>query len=170
MKTALGKKLEGPAGTAQEVLYTRDETDDLAWTASVSLWFLDCPDQSLAWRNFILGCVHLRPIEGVKPAILKDPSATHEIILFALDPKDNPDPLNPDTWTRLSPINLVEQVMVPGDALATEILETCARQVVDGYLWAEAPLSGQYEPWRTQLALLAEHARGEHPEKPTRLQ
>lgn len=166
----IGRQLNGPAGKATELINEPAPGDPPDWQASVAIWFLDCPNQSPGWRHFILGCVHLRPIEGVKTALVNEPGATHEIILYALDPATHPEPLNPDTWGRLEPLNLIQQIIVPSDGLASEILDSCAQQVVDGYLWAEAPLSGQSEPWKTQLLILAEHARGEHATPPTSVQ
>jgi len=47
------------------------------------------------------------------------------------------------------------------DEAAVELLDLAVRAVLDGRLWAEAPLSGQVEPWRTVLIKTSAHARGE---------
>lgn len=157
-----GRILTGAFGTATEVLFHSAEPDH---QAHIGTWLLDCPGQSPAWSHYALMCVHLRPLAGEsKSAHIRFPGATHEILLLALNPETNPSPSAddpPGSWDFLRPINLCEQVQLPGDAAAAELLAEAAQAVVDGILWAEPPLSGQKEPWRTCLIKSAAHARGE---------
>jgi hypothetical protein len=160
MKLKLGEKLGGPTGTAQEVLMD-GEPGQPAWVATQAIWFLDCPGQSVAWDRYILIVDHLRPIPETPPANLRFPSATHEVTLAALDPGRSPVPTDHETWVMLHPLNVSEQVEVPNDDEARLLARLAAQAVVDGTLWAEPPLSGQKEPWRTSLIKSAAHARGE---------
>lgn len=121
---------------------------------SVSTWLLNCPGQSPAWSNYVIGCVHLRPIEGVKPAKLRFPEATHEIFLAAIDPgiKD----LRPTNMLEkfhayhkdtkhgayLSPLNYVHQWGGLTDAQAATLTDVMAIAIVNGILPAEPSLSG----------------------------
>jgi hypothetical protein len=50
-----------------------------------------------------------------------------------------------------SPYNLQEQIIMPSDEAAINLLKHAVDQVVDGNLWAEPPLSHQVEPWRSWL-------------------
>lgn len=159
----LGERLEGPAGTAVECLCTPGQDDPPAWAAGVANWFLDCPDQSPAWQHYRLGIVHLRQLPGVEPANLTVPGATHEVLLFALDPDAGPRPDDVESWRTLRPINLAEQVCLPDDEAAVQLLRRAVEDVVDGRLWAEPPLSGQVEPWRTTLTGAALRLRGGEP-------
>lgn len=144
--------LEGPAGSATPAVGAPD--------ATVAAWFLTCPGQSPAWDKYALGIVHLREQDGVQQAKITTPGATHEVLLIALDPDTNPT-AHAATWHHLRPCNVVEQVQLTDDQGAVELLELCARSVVDGLLWAEPPLSGQVEPWRTTLIRTSAHLRGE---------
>jgi len=159
MRVHRGRALNGPAGTAVEVVV--DEVDVPDHAATLAVWFLTCPGQSPAWGSYLLSVIHLRPIEGVRPAVVQVPGATHEAALAALSPDGHPTPDDPRSWHPLAPYNVMEQVVVPDDRSAVELLERAAQAVLDGVLWAEPPLSGQVEPWRTVLAKTAAHARGE---------
>jgi hypothetical protein len=153
----IGRVLSGPAGTAVEV--TQGQT--AAWPATVASWFLTCPGQSPAWENYILGVVHLRPIEGAPAPIVTVPHATHEVIVIALDPARQPVATDPSTWRMLTPLNVCEQIQLPDDDAARDLLRLCAEAVVAGVLPAEPAMSGAREPWRTTLLQSSAHARGE---------
>jgi hypothetical protein len=83
-------------------------------------------------------------------------------MLLALDPKHNPVPDDIRTWHWLTPTNFTGQLELPSDEEAKTVLEVLARGVANGFLWAEPPLSGQREPWESQLRQLEAHAKGEH--------
>lgn len=150
-KIAIGRMFQGVAGRATEILFACESSDPPDWQASVALWYLTCPRQSPAWSNFLLGIIHLRPIDNVKPAIITRTGATHEILLTALNPACNPTPLNPEKWVSLRPINYVGQLILPSDGAAKSVLEDLALRVIEGRLWAEPPLSGQKEPWESHV-------------------
>lgn len=157
----LGERLTGPAGTATQVHYTLERSDPLDWNAAIAFWWLDCPGQTPFWRYYGLNVIHLRALVGVKPAHIRVPGATHEVLLAAYNPEANPSITDRRTWQHLTPINLQEQIELPSDDEAVALARQCARAVVNGVLWAEPPLSGQVEPWRTTLIKTAAHARGE---------
>lgn len=128
------------------------------------MWLLHCPGQSALWSDFYLGVVHLREIEGERPAVLRLEGATHEVMLLALDPAVplTAETLGDQPLPYLTPLNVEEQFIVPSDDAAIELLRLCAKAVVDGLLWAEPPLRGQREPWATCVSETAAHFRGEH--------
>jgi hypothetical protein len=161
MGIELGDRIAGPAGTAVECRYTPAPDDPPAWKAGVASWFLDCPGQSPAWQHYHLGIVHLRQLYGVEQARVTVPGATHEVILFALDPDASPRADDVETWRTLRPINLAEQIQLPSDEAAAQLLRRAAEDVMAGRLWAEPLLAGQVEPWRTVLSVASAHARGE---------
>ncbi len=151
MKVRLGSMRTGAAGRVQEVICDLEKDDPKDWYAGIGNWFIDAPGQSAAWRHYVLSAIHLRAIDGVKPAHIREPHATHEFMMMALDPKCKPDPLHPDTWSFLRPHNLAEQVKLRDDSAAIMLLDQCATNIAEGRLWAEPPLSGQVEPWRSFL-------------------
>jgi hypothetical protein len=159
MRVHRGRTMTGPAGTAVEVIIDEVAVPDHA--ATLATWFLHCPGQSPAWDKYLLSAVHLRPIEGVRPAAVNLPGATHEVLLLALVPDAGPTPDDPSTWVPMQPFNLMEQVVMPDDESTVVMLEMAVQAVLDGVLWAEPPLSGQVEPWLTALVKTSAHARGE---------
>ncbi|MDE2100445.1 MAG: hypothetical protein KGL39_24550 [Patescibacteria group bacterium] len=149
MKLSLGQFKSGSAGTAQEILMTRDVTDEPATQATISQWLLTCPGQSPMWERYLISLIHLRDIEGVKKANFQRPGMTHELLIAALNPEKKLDVLDPETWSFLTPLNLVEQFKMHDDASALALFEHCIDNVLEGRLWAEPPLSLQVEPWRS---------------------
>jgi hypothetical protein len=162
MQVTVGAWVEGPAGTATPVFVDLEPGDPADWSGTVASWFLDCPGQSPAWRHYILNMIHLRPIEGVPAAKVTVVGATHELHLAALNPEAHPRPGRPQSWQRLTPLNALEQVRLPGDGEARDLAALAARAVVMGQLPAEPALSGATEPWHTVIATTAEHLRGVH--------
>lgn len=160
MRATIGEMLRGPAGAATEVFVTGpfDRPDQQALVAA---WFLDCPGQSAAWRHYGLSVIHLRPIDGAAPAHIRVPQSTHEVILAAINPDANPVAADPNTWHPLQPLNVMEQLQLPGDHAARQLARLAAEAVVSGRLPAEPPLAGAVEPWRTSMIKTAAHLRGE---------
>lgn len=157
-----GEELRGPYGTATEILYSFEITDPPDKKGTVGIWFLTCRDQSPAWDKYMLSCIHLRPIENVKSPLMRFAEATHEYMLYAMNPEKNPRWDSVESWEPLRPINFVDQVMLPDDMAARQMLKDLAQAVVKGLLWAEPPLSHQREPWQQVLQNTAAHYRGEH--------
>lgn len=159
MKVHTGDVMTGAFGTATQILV--DDPGTPAQAATVAMWFLRCPGQSPAWDRYGLAVVHLRVLPGVPPAHIVVPCATHKVILGAYDPQADPQPTDPESWHMLRPINVCEQIELPSDEDAADLLRRCAHAVVAGVLPAEPPLSGQIEPWRSALIKSAAHLRGE---------
>ena len=112
-----GNSFTGYAGKATEILFELEPGDKRDVQGTVAMWFLDCPGQSPAWRHYHLAIIHLRPIEGVKPAVITEEGATHEVILAAMDPAKNPSPTDIETWSHLRPLNFVGQLRQIGGVL-----------------------------------------------------
>ena len=162
MKITNSEWIVGAAGRATECTITMEPADSPDLGGTVACWFLDCPNQSPAWRHYLLSVIHLRHIDGVRPAVITRAGATHEIILTALDPAEDPVPDNLDSWRHLRPLNFVGQLTLPSDDEARIAADVLAKAVIHGLLWAEPPLSGQVEPWQSQLRQLEAHAAGKH--------
>jgi hypothetical protein len=162
MKIRTGWDVVGAAGRATEIVIELEESDPPDVAGTVAAYFFDCPGQSPAWRHYHMSVIHLRPIPGVKPATVERAGATHEVMLFALDPAKRPAPDDMSTWSYLRPTNFVGQLRLEDDDEARTVARLLARAIAEGALWAEPPLSGQREPWESQLRRLEEHSAGEH--------
>ena len=122
MKTLEGTLYVGRMGEAREVLVTLDAHDPRAWKAGLMSWFIRAPRQSPAWECYMLLVIHLRDIEGAKPAVLKSAGMTHEFVMYAMDPTLHPRPNDASTWSYLHPVNICQQLALPSDAVAVRLV------------------------------------------------
>lgn len=105
------------------------------------------------WDHWMLSVIHLRPIEGVRPAHITRPGATHEVIFVALDPgRPLPASLVVASSFRphfLLPVDLAEQIIASDDAQAQQIFELAVRAIVSGVASPDADWRAW---WRAALA------------------
>ena len=84
------------------------------------------------WSHYFICCVHLRDVEGVPAANIALEGATHEVMVFALDPSAE-IPL--DTMpTTLRPINFSGQFIAASDEDAKEKIEEVVLEIINGKL------------------------------------
>lgn len=159
VKVHIFRVLSGPAGTAHEQFIEFESSDQPDHRRTVASWFIRAPRQWVAWDCYLLSVVHLRPVKDAKPAVILESGATHEFLLVALDPGKQPRAGDPKSWFHVTPMNLEQQLRLPSDETAAALLAWCAREVVEGRLWAEPPLSGMVEPWRGTLRTMAEYGQ-----------
>jgi len=131
--TARSPDLKGPVGEAWKMPVPEGHTN-------VAFWYVHRSGAAL-WTWWRLTVVHLRPVEGLPPAVLTLAGASHEFVFAALDtfaggsdPEAAPPDLD-DTERRsgfLSPLDYVGQFAGLTDAQAARVLELVARAVVFG--------------------------------------
>src|SRR3954471_15466633 len=72
-------------------------------TGSLDSWVIFAPWANCAWHSYVIHLMHLRPYPGFQPRVYC-PSASHEIVVAALDPKwelnlmENPAMLTPPNF------------------------------------------------------------------------
>jgi hypothetical protein len=101
--------------------------------ATVCAWIVEAKWAHPLWECYALGAIHLRPMPGTPPAKISLEGATHEVILYALDPGRPPDLFNPLS-TRLEPANFCGQWRATSDLEAEGKIEGCVREIVTGHL------------------------------------
>jgi len=159
----MSEEIKAKSGSAWECAMVPDEkrlTPDQ--TATIAAWIMQCPGWSPAWDKFLLCCVHLRQIEGVKPAVFTMQGATHEIMLVALDPTyaADPDDIFSDKTRILHPINIVQQFIVNNDDQAIELTKNVAMACIQGILPIEPQgIRGAREYWESTILTTAQHIR-----------
>lgn len=134
---------------------------DEAGHATVGQWLVEAPGAHPFWWWYCVGVVHLRPVEGMPPPVIRFPGASHEIMFVALNPeKPLPDL---DDWKGMSPlhpIDLEHQFIVPDDEAARELGELAVRFMLRG----NSPDQDFRQYWRDVINNTAEHSRlGGHP-------
>ena len=103
---------------------------------NVCAWIIHAPYAHPVWHSYCLNAIALRDVEGVPPAHISLPGATHEFFLMALDP----DPEGGRTYELdkpfpyLTPPNFVAQVWAASDEEMAKWMEATVRDVVDGKL------------------------------------
>lgn len=129
----------GVAGRAWKVAL------DAPWVKSAPnstlvAWFLCVPSAHPFWSWYSISVIHLRDMEGVKPAIRQYPEAEYELIVIALDPgpdRNNHveyDPDGSEPTKLLMPPNHVIQFHGLSDEQAAELGDRLAMAVCRGLL------------------------------------
>lgn len=93
--------------TSRALCGETDETD-----TTVALWVVFAPWAHAYWSYYLIGAIHLRPMAKLKAPTIFLPGATHEIMIFALDPETVPDVVNSSKLRKLRPINFAGQWIV----------------------------------------------------------
>lgn len=132
MTAAVGQRLEGAAGWAQQV-----ESPPARDQITVTSWFMHMPNQApselnsivstrggqttmrlpdqlalpgkAAWEEFLMTVTSLAPFEGVPEARLEYPGAQYAVLVAALTPERGPVPEDPATWLPMVPVNVEVQ-------------------------------------------------------------
>lgn len=153
--------IRGPVATVYRVPLPTDQP-----TAAVSLWLLDAPNAHPAWRFHSLIVVHLREVEGVPAPVMQFAGASHELMVYALDPDHDDEIMVGDPLTQLhylTPPDAVVQFIVADDEQARSVAAFAAHAVAHGLVVPDADFR---EDWEKGVAATSEHVRlGEHPDR-----
>lgn len=99
---------------------------------TVSSWLVYAPWAHPLWAYYWLGCVSLRQIPGAAPPVILLPNATHEVMLYALNP--DVEPAIDDGPQMLLPANFHGQFIEACDEDAAARVHASAREIVEGLL------------------------------------
>lgn len=108
--------------------------------AGLVVWIVEAPWAHPAWHSYAIVCVHLRPMADKRPTKIYLDGATHEIWVYALDPRGKRQALieNPtfgaETCQFLTPCNFAAQFIEPSDDAARGRVEAAVRAICDGAL------------------------------------
>jgi hypothetical protein len=161
---------DGALGKAWKFPMSDDDGD---WRLAVSLdanYLIHAPSAHPFWAWHVLMAISLRDIDGQPAARKRYPDATHELMVYALDPNHPPPdprewPLPPDDGSPrplqlLQPPDVVVQFHVDTDEQATEIATLAAKACTTGLL---APDEDHRGAWEDTIATTAQHYReGRH--------
>lgn len=102
--------------------------------ASVTLpcWIASAAYAHPLWSHYVIMCIALRDVPGVPTAKVNLKGATHEVMVFALDPDRRPA-VN-DMPRMLQPANFVAQFIEPDDLSAAARVQQAVQDVIDGTL------------------------------------
>lgn len=162
MKTNRKPDGEGAAGRWWQVSLTEEQKADPRAAIGSRLYIVDQPGVNIFWSEYGLFLIDLvTEIEGVDPAKKRFPEATHELIIFALNPDRAHDPDDFDPNNHLTPPNLVHQFKAT-QRDAERIMHLLCRSFVEGRLSPDSDFT------RRNIEVIdatAKHfAAGAHPE------
>lgn len=95
-------------------------------------WVVSAPYAHPVWSHYWISCISLRDVPGLPPAKINLAGATHEVFVFALNPRkevmvnEYPDPL--------MPANFIGQFVEESDASASARVQQAVQDVIDGTL------------------------------------
>lgn len=99
----------------------REAICQTVWPACLHHEILEAAWAHPVWSHYAVSVVHLRDTEGAPPAVKYFPEATHELVIAALDPKDNK--------TTLLPLNYTGQFTFATDEAASAFARDIAARV-----------------------------------------
>lgn len=132
----------------------------VAGGAGLGAWLLFCPGVHAAWSYWVLGLVHLRPVDGIPEARKSYPDAEYELHSMALAPDFEPDPDKPDSLHIMTPLDFAHQFHGVTDEQAKHMLDRFVDLVLLGRI---APDSDYARRWRAFIDGTVEHLTTGHP-------
>lgn len=125
--------LEGPHGKAwmcdtEEIVRRNGNKPH----ASVCGWIVEARWAHPVWHSYLIAVIHLRQVEGGQAPNILLSGATHEIMVYALNPEYK-RALN-DTVSFLTPANFHGQWIARDDAAAAEKCKQCVIDILHGKL------------------------------------
>ncbi len=140
---------------SEPVIYVEDRAPDLtgthgrAWKVDVPAvarrrpggppaelccahWVVEARWAHPIWHSYFVGCVALRDMPGVPPAKIHLHGATHEVLVYALNPEHR-RAVN-DLTPYLTPGNFHGQWRAGSDAEAASFIEDTVKLIVEGRL------------------------------------
>ena len=104
--------------------------------ATIGSWIVEARWAHPLWHSYAIFLIHLRPLAGGAPAKIHVDGATHEFILFALDPDGPRTPaiLGEEYARILRPANFAAQLVEADDDGARWTIEGIIDQIIMGQL------------------------------------
>ena len=128
---------------------------DPASDAAVDAWLVEAPWAHPVWHSYLVMLIHLRPIPGFEPPIIYNPHATHEVLVFALDPEGDRDRLLAESigyhCRTLEPPNYTGQIVEITDDLARARVRKAVEMICAGDLSPDTDYRAQW------IALFGDH-------------
>lgn len=106
--------------------------------SSVDRWVIYQPGVNAFWSFYMVEVIHLRPIEGLGDARILLPGASHEVMVFALDPERDIYDCWKNNLPILVPPNYTGQFFAESDEYAKERVERAVIDITNGLLTADS--------------------------------
>ena len=109
-------------------------------------WLIEAPWAHPAWHSYFLTAMHLRPIRGMDPPFILLDGATHEVALYALDPRRPRDGFadSREAAVFLTPANFHGQWHADSDQHARDHIYECVLDILRGKLSPDTDFRSQW--------------------------
>jgi hypothetical protein len=115
--------------------------------STVAMWIIEAGFAHPFWHSYVVSLCDLADRPGVEPATRYIENATHELVIYALDPKM----VREDFLLNKSPVimvmepcNFAAQMSGEKDDTATKRVEDAVRMVCDGHLSPDTDFRSQW--------------------------
>lgn len=129
--------LRGKMGNAwlvdMEAISRRSGTqDDPRAAVTLPCWIASAAYAHPLWSHYVVMCIALRDVPGLPPAHVNLAGATHEVMVYAMNPDYAPAV---DEFPKLlHPCNFTGQFIEPDDMAAAARVQQAVQDVIDGVL------------------------------------
>ena len=128
------KTITGPFGIAREY-----DTDFMfkqigQRDATLAMFAIKVPWANMLWQWYFVHIAHLRGVQGFPKPIFTLPGATHEVVIYALNPEYDFNARRNPGESLLHPVNFVGQIIRATDAEAVAEVVRAVQDCVDGNL------------------------------------
>lgn len=106
--------------------------DDPRAAVTLPSWIVRAAYAHPLWSHYAVYCIALRDAPGVPKAVVNLEGATHEVMVFALDPDHKP--AVDDLPHTLHPVNFTGQFAEASDLAAAARVQQAVQDVIDGVL------------------------------------
>lgn len=103
--------------------------------ATLDIWIVEAPWAHPAWHSYGIVLIHLRPMPDNRPTKIYLAGATHEMWVYALDPREDRNVmLRTGGLAWLQPSNFAAQFIEPSDEAAQARIEKAVHRICEGKL------------------------------------
>ena len=110
----------------------RGRADDPRASVALPCWIASAAYAHHMWSHYVIMCIALRDVPGVPKAKINLEGATHEVMVYALDPDRKP--AIDDAPKLLLPANFSGQFVETDDLRAAARIQSVVQDVIDGTL------------------------------------
>jgi hypothetical protein len=121
--------------------------------ATLAQWIIEARWAHPIWDSYAIILMHLRPMADGRETLIHREGATHEMLVFALNPEHPRSPTIHGTGPVhfLQPVNFGAQLVEPDDAAAMTRIEDTVDRIINGTLNPDTDALSQW------IALFGDH-------------
>ena len=114
--------------------------------ATLALWIVEAPWAHPFWHSYMISLVHLRPMADERPTVVHLEGATHEMLVYAMNPDVSRRPAITGAAypSLLHPGNFAAQMIELSDEVASEHIRRTVIEIINGGLNPDTDARSQW--------------------------